>query len=461
MELEVVKKLIKKYLPGHGDFLQKAMIAKRYYEAQNDILFMEKKKNDEAENPMRNADNRIAMTFYPLLVDQKISYLFTAPPLFDTKNDAANQLITEVLGGEYAAKVQELGTNAANCGIGWLHYWVDENNDFQYGVVPPEQIIPVWAPKLSHKLLAVLRVYQEFDDNGDTYDVYEFWDDETCTTYRKRGSDELQMLTPYPCFTDFYISGMSGADNEYRHNFGAVPFIPFRNNQLASSDLCRIKKLIDAYDKTISGFMNDLEDIQEIILVLTNYGGEDLNEFLKNLKYYKTISVESAGTGDSAGVSTLTIDIPVEARREMMATTKKAIFTMGQGVDPEQQGLNSTSGEAMKFVYSLLELKAGRMETQFRMGFDKLIHAILRHYNRDTGPIIQTWTRTSIKNNADLVSMCRNSVGVVSNKTILAHHPFVDDVSAEQKEIAKEQQEQMETMDMYGGAFNKTKGGES
>ncbi len=234
MELEVVKKLIKKYLPGHGDFLRKTMIAKRYYEAQNDILFMEKKKTDEAENPMRNADNRIAMAFYPLLVDQKISYLFTAPPLFDTKNDAANQLITEVLGGEYAAKVQELGTNAANCGIGWLHYWVDENNDFQYGVVPSEQIIPVWAPKLSHKLLAVLRVYQEFDDNGDTYDVYEFWDDETCTKYRKRGCDELQMLMPYPCFTDFYISGMSGADNEYRHNFGTVPFIPFRNNQLAT-----------------------------------------------------------------------------------------------------------------------------------------------------------------------------------------------------------------------------------
>lgn len=461
MELEVIKKLIKKYLPGHGDFLRKAMIAKRYYQAQNDILFMEKKKNDETENPMRNADNRIAMTFYPLLVDQKIAYLFTAPPLFDAKNEEANQLITDTLGGEYAAKVQELGTNAANSGIGWLHYWTDENNDFQYGVVPSEQIIPVWSPKLSHELLAVLRVYQEFDDNGDIYDVYEFWDDETCTKYRKRGCDELQMLTPYPCFTDFYISGMSGADNEYRHNFGAVPFIPFRNNQLATSDLFRIKKLIDAYDKTISGFMNDLEDIQEVIFVLTNYGGEDLNEFLKNLKYYKTISVESAGTGDSAGVSTLNIDIPVEARREMMATTKKAIFTMGQGVDPEQQGLNSTSGEAMKFVYSLLELKAGQLETQFRMGFDKLIHAILRHYNRDTGPIIQTWTRTAIKNDADLVSMCRNSVGVVSNKTILAHHPFVDDVSEEQKELAKEQQEQMEAMDMYGGAFNKAKGGEA
>lgn len=461
MELEVIKKLIKKYMPGHGDFLNKAMIANRYYRAQNDILLIEKEKTDEMENPMRNADNRIAMTFYPLLVDQKIAYLFTAPPLFDTKDDKANKLITETLGGEYAAKVQELGTNAANAGIGWLHYWTDENNKFNYGVVPSEQIIPVWSPKLSHELMAVLRVYQEFDDNGETYDVYEFWDDETCTKYRKRGNDtDYVSLVPYPCFTDFYLSGLSNADNEYRHNFGTVPFIPFRNNQLATSDLFRIKKLIDAYDKTISGFMNDLEDIQEVIFVLTNYGGEDLNEFLKNLKYYKTISVESAGTGDSAGVSTLNIDIPVEARDKMLEITRKAIFTMGQGVDPEQQGLNSTSGEAMKFVYSLLELKAGQLETQFRMGFDKLVRAILKHSDIETGQITQTWTRTSIKNDADLVAMCRNSVGVVSNKTILAHHPFVDDVGGEQKEIEKEQQKQLETMDPYKDAFKSAEGGD-
>lgn len=197
--------------------------------------------------------------------------------------------------------------------------------------------------------------------------------------------------------------------------------------------------------------MNDLEDIQEVIFILTNYGGEDLNEFLKNLKYYKTISVESAGTGDSSGVSTLNIDIPVEARDKMLEITRKAIFTMGQGVDPEQQGLDKTSGEAMKFVYSLLELKAGQMEVQFRMGFDELLHAILRHYGRDTAGIVQTWTRTSIKNDSDLVTMCSNSVGIVSNKTILSRHPFVDDPEAEAKQIEKERKEQDAQADPYGG----------
>ena len=459
MNLDIARKLIQKYVSGHGDFLARASVADRYYRNRNDILFgktrQEKEARGEIENPMRNADNRIPMSFYSLLVDQKVSYLFTAPPVFDAHNDAANKYITDVLGGEYAAKVQELATNASNAGIGWLHYWIDENGAFQYAVVPSEQIIPVWSPKLSHDLMAVLRVYSEYDENGDLYKVYEYWNNKECQAYRAPINDiELNLLAPYSCFTDFYSAGYSTADNEMMHDFGRVPFIPFRNNALAASDLNKIKKLIDAYDKTISGFLNDLEDIQEVIFVLTNYGGEDLNEFLNNLKYYKTISVESAGTGDASGVSTLNIDIPVDARDKMLEITRKAIFTMGQGVDPEQQGLNQTSGEAMKFVYSLLELKAGQMEVQFRMGFDTLIRAILAHAGMATDGLVQTWTRTAIKNDSDLAAICSNSVGIVSDKTILMHHPFVDDPEAEAKQIEKERKEKEDQTDPYKGAFD-------
>lgn len=464
MELEVIKKLIRKYTSGHSRFIRDSEIANRYYRTENDILFAKPKKEqvkeDETTNPMRNADNRIAMSFYPLLVDQKVSYLFTAPPVFETKNTTANKAIVEVLGGGYASKAQELCTNASNAGIGWIHYWIDEEGKFQYGVVPSEQIIPVWSPDLSQDLIAVLRVYKEFDDQGDVYDVYEYWNDTECAVYRKRASDVLdEGLMPYARFVDFYMAGLSNAENEYKHPFEEVPFIPFKNNQLGTSDLVRIKKLIDSYDKTISGFMNDLEDIQEVIFILTNYGGEDLNEFLKNLKYYKTISVESAGAGDSAGVSTLNIDIPVEARDKMLEITRKAIFTMGQGVDPEQQGLNSTSGEAMKFVYSLLELKAGQTETQFKKGFDTLVRAILKFKGIQVENIIQTWTRTAIKNDADLVTMCSSSVGVVSNKTILAHHPFVEDPEAEAQQMEKEKQEQMEALNPYMDVFQGNEGG--
>ena len=263
MDLTVVRKMIQKHVTGHGEFLKRAMTADRYYNNLNDILFAPSRQEREAkgdiENPMRTADNRIPMSFYSLLVEQKVSYLFTAPPVFDSHNDDANKVITNALGGSYASKIQELATNASNAGIGWLHYWIDENGEFQYAVVPSEEIIPIWSPKLSHDLLAVLRVYREYDDNGDAYKVYEYWNDRECEAYRVPESDEtMDRLFPYGCFIDFYNAGLSEADNQFIHNFGRVPFIPFRNNQRATSDLDKIKKLIDAYDKTLSGFMNDL-----------------------------------------------------------------------------------------------------------------------------------------------------------------------------------------------------------
>ena len=82
----------------------------------------------------------------------------------------------------------------------------------------------------------------------------------------------------------YALDGMTVPTNVYEHHLGAVPFIPFRNNNLCSSDLDKIKDLCDAYDKTFSGFVDDLEDIQEVILVLTNYGGTDAGEFLRDLK---------------------------------------------------------------------------------------------------------------------------------------------------------------------------------
>ena len=70
--------------------------------------------------------------------------------------------------------------------------------------------------------------------------------------------------------------------NVFEHGFGEVPFIPFYNNNIPTDDLTNIKLLSDAYDKVFSGFLNDLEDTQEIIFILTNYGARTLSLSLRN-----------------------------------------------------------------------------------------------------------------------------------------------------------------------------------
>lgn len=464
MNLDVAKKLISNYVAGHGDFVTRANVADRYYRVKNDILFYKEHCPDELKNPLRSADNRVPFSFYNLLVNQKASYLFTYPPIFDTKDSNLNTLIVDTLGDDYAKKCKDLCVNASNSGMAWLHYWDDNEKGFCYAVVPSTQVIPVWSKKLNKKLLAVLRYYTDIDDDGISWTIYEYWTDTQCQAFRRRNGEEYSIrndLMDYPMFFyDIPTANDNGYSNIYTHNMGVVPFIPFANNNLQTLDLDNIKKLIDSYDKTYSGFVNDLEDIQQVLFVLTNYGGmreegvKGIVEFLRNLKRYKTINLDSAGTGDQSGLSTITIEIPVEARKELLEITRKAIFSMGQGIDPQQQSFDSTSGEAMKFLYSLLELKAGLMETEFRLGFGELVRAICRYHGKDIKNIIQTWTRNAIRSESELVDICSKSKGIISNRTIIKNHPLVDDPEQEEKQIAKEQAQQ----DIYND--DDEKGGE-
>lgn len=455
MELELVKKLIKKHTLGHANVISEMQTAERYYEVNNDIKLLPTKPKDieearqkgESFNPMHQADNRIAYSFYPLLVDQKTAYMFTAPPIYDVKDDKLNEFILETLGDAYEKKCKDLCVKATNGGVAWVHYWIDENNDFQWAVLPANEIIPIYNNRINTKLEGVLRVYADINDEGENITVYEYWNDKEVQAFSMRTGDDYETLSSYTAFTMIDPSGVTLNVDTIPHQMEKVPFIAFANNARHTTDLKRIKELIDVYDKTYSGFLNDLEDVQEVIYVLTNYGGENLAEFLDGMKKYKAIQMDSTGPDDRSGISTLTIDIPIEARKELLDITRKAIFDMGQGVDPQQQGLDGTSGEAMKFLYTLLELKAGMMETEFQLGFNELIRAICSAHGSNDVTITQTWTRTSVKNDGDLVDMCSKSMGVVSKRTILAHHPFVEDVNEEMKQI--ETEEAQNNTDMY------------
>ncbi len=454
MELEVMKKLIKRYEPGHVGFAKRCETAERYYRNRTDI-FLQQKKEDGEGNPMRNADNRIPHNFHGLIVNQKASYAFTAPPLFNIGGREANQRVMDALGDGYKKGCMELCVNAANCGIAWVHYWRGDNG-FEWSVVDSKEVIPVMSRKLKRKLLGVFRAYADTDEaSGDAYMVYEYWTEAECQAFRRRIGDTVdEGLLYYDMFMDPATGDMT---SQYRHDMGEVPFIPFRNNNIDTDDLVNIKPLIDVYDKVFSGFVNDLDDIQELIFILVGYGGQQLNGFLQDLKKYKTIKLDA---DDNSDARTLSIEIPVEARNAVLEATRKAIFEQGQGFDPQPENFGNQSGEALKFMYAMLEMKTGLMQTEFETGFAKLVRAICRFHGLRCDKIVQVWTRTSIKNDTELAQICQQSVGIVSRKTILASHPLVEDVEEELKQLAAEEKEDQEKAEQYGEAFGNARKGD-
>lgn len=462
MEIESVKKLIKKYTAGHSDFLRQSEIAGRYYRNETDILIEptreeEARKKHEGDTPLRNADNRIPFNFHGLLVNQKAAYMFTAPPMFDLGNKQSNKELQAFLGDKYPKVCKDLCIDASNAAVGWIHVWKDKESGFyKYAVVPPGQVIPVWDKSLEKRLLGVMRCYHDISDDGKERDIYEYWNSTTCEAYYvESGTNIDDGLMPFYTFTVVDTDGNSNEAYAFEHGIGEVPFFAFSNNNIGTNDLKDIKHLIDTYCKVFSGFVNDLEDIQEIIFVLTNYGGADLNEFLSDLKYYKAIKVDNDGTDDKSGVSTLTIDLPVEAREKLLTITRKCIFEQGKGIDPDPQNFGNSSGVALNFLYALLELKAGLQETEFKPSFGRFIRCVCRLLNlpiKDDA-IIQTWTRASVRNDLEMATIAQQSKGIISDATIIKNHPWVEDIEKESQQLKKEEEEALENTGTYQDAF--------
>lgn len=449
MEIEVLKKLINDYMPNHEENTHLIEEGERYYQNENDILTLKdpvdaKNNVSNADNPLRSADNRISHPWHQLLVDQKASYTMTIPPSFDVEDEHMNEEITKLLGDAFGKTAKDLAISASNGGVGWLHYWRDEEHEnfFRYAVVDSKQIIAIYSPKLISKLEGVLRFYADYNELGDKIIVYEFWNDKECHTFYRLASKSVDELNEFHMFEIIDISENAtvGYTNVYEHDWpGRTTFIPLKNNTLGQPDLKKYKRLIDVYDKVFSGFVNDVDDIQEIIFVLTNYGGEDKREFLNDLKTFKMIKVDADEDDAESGVDTLAIDIPIEARTKILEMTREAIFTHGQGVDPQRNIGQNNSGKALQHMYSLLELKASMLETEFRLGFSELVRAILQYSGHDPDvKINQTWERTAINDDLDTAEVLTRVASFSSQEALAKSNPIVEDWTKELEALERE-----------------------
>lgn len=449
MEIGTIQQLIKNLMKGYFKRVKTIRKAELYYQNQNDIErqsnpLEDKIRDKKGLNPLRNADHRISHAWHWLLVDQKAAFMMTEPPTFDVGDKSLNDEIVKLLGDSYPKVAKDLCVNASNAGVAWLHVWRDEtyHNFFRYAVVDTKQIIPIYSKRLSNQLEGLLRIYEDYDESGESLIVYEYWNESECAVYSKKKKEKFTDIRAQDVFNDLDISTneVVGKTNIFKHDWGAVPFIPFRNNPMELSDLKKYKKLIDVYDKVYSGYVNDLDDIQEVIFVLTNYGGEDKQEFLNDLKRYKMVKLESDGNEDREGLETLSIEIPIEARNSLLEVTHNAIFLQGQGVDPQKEIGQNNSGAALEYMYTLLELKSSMMETEFRQGFGELVRFILLYsnFNGDVR-IEQKWKRTSIKDMSSMAEAIAKLAPVTSQEAIARNNPLVEDAEKELKALKTEQ----------------------
>ena len=444
MTIEEAKRIIELRERKLQEFIKKAKVANRYYLNQNDILKnasptnRNNKGGNEETKILSRSDNRISNNFHQLLVDQKAAYALSTPPSFDV-DESVNADLTDILGDRLSKISNALAVEASNTSVGWLHVWRAADDSFKYAVVNALQIVPIFSTTLDNELEVVLRIYSD-----DDYTYYEIWNSVECYAFKL---DKSRKDSDIETHLMFDLDGV--LVNNFRHEWGRVPFIPFFNNARQTSDLDMYKALIDVYDMTLSGFVNDVWDVQEVILILRGYGGESIQELWDKLRGAKAIDVDEGG-----GVDKLEIDIPVSARETLLEMTRKRIFEAGQGLDPLDERVGSSSGVALKFKYSLLEMKSAQLETEFRFGFAELIRFILIYLGKNPDEfknVQQTWIRTAINNDLEHARIVAQLASITSKENIAKSNPIVDDWEHELEMLAEEETKDIRMLDDYTG----------
>jgi SPP1 family phage portal protein len=115
------------------------------------------------------------------------------------------------------------------------------------------------------------------------------------------------------------------------------------------------------------------------------------------------------------------------------------------GVNPQDDKLvNAQSGVALRFLYSLLDLKCDKLERSFKVSIRRVLYFISEYLrifqgkSYDYNEIKITINRDMIANTAEQIDNCAKSKGIISDKTILENHPFVNSLDEELKRIEED-----------------------
>ncbi len=416
----------------------------RYFEVENDI-----KGRVQGSNSKWKANNKLAHAKYHNMVDEKVSYLLSRPYSLDGEDDNYLDKLKDVLGKRFQYNLASLGYEASNKGIAWLQVYIDQQGKFKTMMIPSEQCIPLWKDNSHEELEAMIRVYNTEvwkGNNREKVTNVEVWTEYDVRYYKL----ESQTLIPYVHLNH----DDNGPIAHYQKNgawtsWGVVPFIPFKNNRFEICDLKFVKSLIDAYDMTRSEAANYVEEVKNLIFILKGYGGADLDEFMSDLLRYRAVKTDEDG-----GVDTLTPEMDITALREHYEQLKRDIIEDGQSVNKDLDKFGSApSGVALKFMYAALDLKCNALEVEFKLGFEKLLHFINIYLNEscdvcETSEVEIIFNRDMEINETEVIENCKNSVGIISDKTIITNHPWIKDVEAEIEELESQEEKALAKLDI-------------
>jgi SPP1 family phage portal protein len=425
------------------------LLAEQYYLGNQDILKREKKVIGADGNltSINNVTiNRIVDNVYAKLVNQKTSYCLGKPITIATSDDDYLKLLTKIFNKRNHRTLRELAQFAVNEGIAYIYPYYNADGEFKFAVFPAHEICPIWRDKRHHELESAMRYYPEevFDNNGGVTLVYhvDLFTTYGITHFRYQGGS---LIIDEQAHTDYmYVENVG-------YNWKKLPIIPFKYNSEELPLIRRVKTLQDALNEVMSNFKDNMdEDPRTSILILKNYDGTNIPEFRQNLATYGVIKVTTVD-GVQGDVDALKVEVNSSNYQALLMQLKRAIIENGYGFDAKEERMDGDPNQMnIESMYTDIDLDVDAMESEFQAGFEELkwfidqylIHTGNPDYTEEDVEFI--FDRDFFINENAQIDNVMKSVGLVSKKTLLSHHPMVTNVLREMQLIEEEEQAELE-----------------
>lgn len=432
------------------------LTGERYFQGLHDILSRKRTAigDDGKLTEVKNLpNNRIVDNQYRKMVTQKANYLCGQPLTFQTENTAFADALKDVLGKKFNRLMKNVSKDALNEGIVWLFPTFDDDGCLIFKKFKGHEMIPGWRDADHTILDYCIRLYSMISYERDEERIVEKVEvfDETGISYFQLDGGEL---TPEEPFHEAYFT----VDGVHPFNWTRIPLIPFKRDSEEMPLIRNVKSLQDGLNSILSNFENNMEeDARNTILILVNYDGENLGEFRRNLAQYGAVKVRTVD-GAAGDLRTLEIEVNGENYKTILEIFKKAIIENAMGYDAKDDRITGEPNQMnIQSMYNDIDLDANDMETEFQAALDELLWFVRCHlanvgagdFENDDLEII--FNRDLPMVESEVIANIKQSVGLLSDETLIAQHPWVDDPKAELKRVQEQKQRELE--EVYAGAF--------
>lgn len=389
-------------------------------------------------------NNRLVDNQYKKLVKQKVNYILAKPFSLKSKNQEYAELLNEIFDKEFMRVLKRVGTDVYNTGLGWIYIFYNDGK-LEFKRLNSIECIPVWKSNEHDELDYLIRVYdiKEFENGRfNTKSYVEIYTLSGIQRYELRRGNTISYVDT---LNYMKIDGES-------YNWERIPVICFRADELEQPLLNRVKALQDCLNELISDFANNMqENNRNAILILKEYDGENLGKFRHNLNTYGAVKVKNDG-----GLEKLEMNVDATNYESVVKILKKAIIENGGGFDSKSDTLGNNPNQLnIRSMYSDVDLEANDLETEFQASFEELLWFVNQHMKNTAGKSGDdkaefVLNRDILINESQAITDLKNSIGLISQKTIVANHPYVTDADEEMKQIKAEKQENIEDFGAFG-----------